>query len=278
MQERVASATTCLQVNRQVTIADYINRRANLDRTGNWCGHNSDAPRFFEKPEQHKPRPNILTWAMAAWCRFYNLPSSYFSELRLYRKSERQQRSESREAVASIAQVLLHYTELATLRVGVPQIAEGFRSLKIEFLAEKAGLGLKRAQRAVALLKRAGYLRVIERFDTKEEKGDTRFIGLAAVKCLTPTFFKACGINLQALSAQRKLARKRLKRKHNEMVARSNEQTTMAAKIIDYSGIEKGSKAHVAAMKSLLQTDEAKQIQERDNRLARRNSLRRTRE
>ncbi|WP_026069636.1 hypothetical protein [Legionella tunisiensis] len=125
----------------------------------------------------------------------------FFPELRLTRPSKRRQRSEAREAVASVAQVLLHYTELASLRVGVPHATEGFRSLTIAFIAKKAGIGLKRAQRAIAVLKRGGYLKLIERFDTKEGgiEEEKRYIGLAAVKSLTPSFLKPAGLSCRRL-------------------------------------------------------------------------------
>ena len=255
----------------------YADRRAGLERTGNWCHHNPVMPRFFEKPEEHKARPKVLTWAMEAWHRFYTSPASYFKELRLYRESQRQQRSESREAVASVAQVLLHYTELASLRVGVPHVTNGFRSLTIQFLADKAGIGEKRASRAINVLKRAGYLKMIERFDTKEgEPGEApQFIGLAAVKCLTTGFFKACGINLQWLSAQRRLARKRINKRFSNHIRDLQESS---ATIIDISRLvaEQGnSKAHIALMKSLLKADENKQEKRRENQRARRRSLER---
>lgn len=272
MQKSVL-AEACLSITEPAS--NYINRRAGLERTGNWCHHDPVTPRFFEKPEEHKARPKILTWAMDAWSRFYTSPGTYFKEIRLYRESQRQQRSESREAVASVAQVLLHYTELASLRVGVPHITNGFRSLTIEFLATKAEIGVKRASRAIKVLKRAGYLKMIERFDTKEgEPGMApQFIGLAAVKSLTPGFFKACGINLQWLSAQRRLARKRINKRFSNHIRDLQESS---ATIIDISRLvaEQGnSRAHIALMKSLLKSDENKQEKQREKERARRRSL-----
>lgn len=243
-------------------------------KTGNRCGHNPEAPRPFIKPEMHKARPKILTCASEVWRNFYNAPKAYFVELRFLRASRRQQRSESREAVMSIAQVLLHYVELASLRVGVPYVSkDGFCSLTIEFLAEKAGLSLKRAKRAIALLKRAGYLTLIERFDIKKDElsNETKFIGLAAVKCLTASFFKACGIDLVWLAAQRKLARKRLKKQlisHREEMQKSSDiNMDFMIKNLD------NPKAHLDFMKKLLKESEEKEDQRRINRQIRQRSL-----
>jgi len=242
-------------------------------RQGNWCGHNPQSPRFFQKPQAHKDRPKILTWAIDAWQRFYSLPTSYFKEIRMRRNSTRQQRSEAREALASISQVLLHYTELATLRVGVPHSSEGFRSLTVEFLADKAGIGLKRAQRAIKLLVRAGYLKMIERFDVKQEGGKERFIGLAAVKCLTPAFFKACNINLQALSAQRGLARKRLNKRRSTFIANAQESQAAARNLLDFIAPKGNSKTHIDVMKSLLKAEQRTEEQSREKERKRRESL-----
>ena len=261
----------CLLAKRLVS--DFVNRRVGLDPHGNWCGHNPSLPRFFQQPEAHKSRPKILSWAGEAWRRFYNLPGSYFNEVRIVRPSKRRQRSEAREALSSISQVLLHYTELASLRVGVPHEAAGFRSLTIEFLAEKAGIGVKRAQRAIDILKRAGYIKLIERFDIKDE----RFIGLAAVKSLTLAFFKACGINLQALSAQRRLARKRLNKKRSKLIADMQEQAA-PLNVIDFIIPQGNSRVHIAAMHAMLKTDSNKQIKKRDNDVLRQKSLETSRE
>ena len=254
-------------------IKSYVDRRTGLNRTGNWCGHCPDLPRFFKEPESHKPRPKILMWAMESLRRFYAKPSSFFPELRLTRPSKRRQRSEAREALASVAQVLLHYTELASLRVGVPHATEGFRSLTIAFIAKKAGIGLKRAQRAIAVLKRGGYLKLIERFDTKEggSEEETRYIGLAAVKSLTPSFFKACGIKLQALAAQRCLARKRLDKKKKQL-----EREAVKAPVIELAAIvgdKTNAKAHLGGLLTHLKEEERKRREQREQERKRLHSL-----
>ena len=257
----------------QTTGNDYNFRRAGVARQGNWCGHDPKTPRFFQKPQEHKERPKIISWAIDAWRRYYGLPSSYFKEIRLRRNSTRQQRSEAREALASIAQVLLHYTELASLRVGIPHASEGFRSLTIQFLADKAGIGLKRAQRAVKLLVRAGYLKMIERFDVKVDEGKERFIGLAAVKCLTPAFFKACNINLQALSAQRALARKRLNKKRSAFIANAQESQAAARNILDFIAPQGNAKTHIDVMKDMLKSEHNEEERLREKERRRREAL-----
>lgn len=273
MQESALMMNCIDLIEKSTSKDDHGSRRAGMVRQGNWCGHDPDSPRFFQKPQQHKERPKIITWAIDSWRRFYGLPASYFKEIRMQRNSTRQQRTEAREALASISQVLLHYTELASLRVGIPHSSEGFRSLTIEFLANKVGIGLKRAQRAIKLLVRAGYLKMIERFDVKQDEGKERFIGLAAVKSLTPSFFKACGINLQALSAQRGLARKRLNKKRSAFIANAQESQAAARNILDFIAPKGNSKTHIEAMKNLLKTAQKTEESLREKEHKRRDSL-----
>ena len=272
--KKSAVVVGCAQLNERLSYEGVINRRAGLISQGNWCGHSPTDPRFFKAPEAHKARPKILTWAVDSLRRFYQSPSLYFNELRMYRDSDRQQRSESREALSSIAQVLLHYTELASLRVGVPHATEGFRSLTIEFIAGKAGIGLKRSQRAMKLLVSAGYMKMIERFDVK---GD-RFIGLAAVKCLTPSFFKACGINLQSLSAQRGLARKRLNKRRFTAIDSTQEHQSQgnSRKVLNFISPKGNAKVHLDAMKQILQREAKAEDSQREKEIQRQRSLART--
>lgn len=272
MQES-ALEMDCIDFIEKSTGKDYSARRAGVVRQGNWCGHNPDSPRFFQKPQQHKERPKIITWAIESWQRYYCSPTYYFKEIRMRRNSTRRQRSEAREALASISQVLLHYTELASLRVGIPHASEGFRSLTIEFLAKKAGIGIKRAQRAINLLVRAGYLKMIERFDIKQEEGKDRFIGLAAVKCLTPSFFKACSINLQSLSAQRNLARKRLNKKRSTFIANAQESQAAARNILDFIAPKGNAKTHIGVMKDMLKNEQKTEEQLLEKERKRRESL-----
>ncbi len=53
MQES-ALEKDCLDFIVKSTGKDYSLRRAGVLRQGNWCGHNPQSPRFFQKPEAHK--------------------------------------------------------------------------------------------------------------------------------------------------------------------------------------------------------------------------------
>jgi hypothetical protein len=115
-------------------------------------------------------------------------------------------RSERREAIASVSQVLLHYLELSTLRVGFWANDSKFVSLDLAYIAKKAGIGLLRARRAIADLVQAGYIKVSRQFDKKE---DGSFAGLPSIREIAVQFFIDLGIDVQKLFFSREWKRKK---------------------------------------------------------------------
>lgn len=197
--------------------------------------HNPSTPQFFVPPKQHAKRPDVLFFAQRNLERFYAHPSGWLRSLREARLTPRQARSEARERDAAVLGVLLHYTELATLRVGIPNDDGVFNPITMKFIATRlgwrspmddvidkqriaAGLlplnrGVKRVYRAIANLKRAGYLTVHPRFE-KMLDGDQGYIGLAAVRRLSPKLFRELGITALRLKLRRDQASKRLRARH----------------------------------------------------------------
>ena len=209
--------------------------RSHLNPSGNWCGHDPNAPKFFEPNTKHANRPDIIQWATANLQRFYNKPTKWLKSLHSSRESARQQRTEGRERDADVLGVLLHYTELASLRVGVPLDDGKFISLDMKFIAKKLGWrsdaddkndleriacgveplnrGVKRVWRSITALKRAGYLTVHQRCE-KNLEGEKPYKGLPAVRCIQPKLFWDLGIGGTKLRAKREQAAKRLKKKY----------------------------------------------------------------
>src|SRR5260221_13345770 len=98
---------------------------------GNRCGHVRDMPRFFKRPNQHKRRPSVLENAIEKLQDVYRRPKKFFRKLATFHPHDRQKRSERREAIASVSQVLLHYLELSTLQVGFYADANKFIPLDL---------------------------------------------------------------------------------------------------------------------------------------------------
>jgi len=82
------------------------------------------------------------------------------------------------------------YTDLASLRVGIPQLDGSFMSLTLRFLAKQAGIGLRRAERAMRDLQHAGLIRTWQRCEVI----DGQYRGIAALRQLPATLFGAFGL------------------------------------------------------------------------------------
>lgn len=125
---------------------------SNVNSIGNKCGHQTDAPRFFAPPEKHAKRPEILRRIQLAIQNYYRKPGT-LPLLNAVNGSNRQQRSERREACIDMLGCILHYTDLITLRVAIPQANGSTAGLTMPYLANLSGLGERRAERAIHDLK-----------------------------------------------------------------------------------------------------------------------------
>ncbi|HDZ55295.1 hypothetical protein LCGC14_0393400 [marine sediment metagenome] len=177
---------------------------------GNYCGHNPDSPRLeLVAPTTLKTRPKILSLLQKRIQQYYGSPTRLPS-LRSANRSKqgRQQRSERREACLLLLTAILEFTDLSSLRCGVPT-ADGFVSLTLNYLVQFTGLHPRRAERALADLKRANLLTVAQPRQLLE---DGSWRGLAAVKAVNKLLFTAFGLG-RRLQHERDRATKRLVRK-----------------------------------------------------------------
>jgi hypothetical protein len=213
------------------------------DPSGNWCGHDKDNPRFFYGKLEHKNRPIILEQAKQAAKTFYDTQSKLLQCLKGYRNgSKRKIRSESREAIASVIQVLMHYLDLASLRFVMPTAEGGLFCPTFKFIAKQAGIGEKRLSRVINLLKRANFIDVHERY---KKEGD-KFIGLASVKRVSPLLFLALGISSKDLDKQRKQASKALKAR--ERARRQEEYSLYLSQLSFNNMLSKNDKQQVTVL------------------------------
>ncbi len=188
-----------------------IAKRSYIPRTnpgGNFCGHQPDAPRLeLVRPTTAKTRPGILRELQGRVRQYYSAPR-YIPSLNAANGSKRQQRSERREACLLLLNAILEFTDLASLRCGVPT-AGGFISLTLDYLVQYTGLNMRRAERAMADLKRANLLTVSQPRQLQE---DGSWRGLAAVKAVNALLFSAFGLH-ERLKHERDRAAKRLAKK-----------------------------------------------------------------
>ncbi|HEK2572444.1 TPA: hypothetical protein SMT25_005598 [Pseudomonas aeruginosa] len=175
---------------------------------GNFCGHRPDAPRLeLVKPSTDKTRPKILAELQSRVRQYYRSPR-YIPSLNAANGSRRQQRSERREACLLLLNAILEFTDLSSLRCGVPTSA-GFISLTLDYLVQYTGMNMRRAERAMADLKRANLLTVSQPRQLQE---DGSWRGLAAVKAVNALLFTAFGLH-ERLRHERDRAAKRLAKK-----------------------------------------------------------------
>lgn len=175
---------------------------------GNYCGHQPESPRLsLIKPTTDKNRPGILKALQVRVQQYYGAPKTIPS-LNAANGSKRQQRSERREACLRLLSAIVEFTDLASLRCGVPTQA-GFLSLTLDYLVEFTGLHPRRAERAMADLKRANLISVSQPRQLQE---DGSWRGLAAVKAINKLLFSVFGLG-RRLRHERDRAAKRLAKK-----------------------------------------------------------------
>lgn len=176
---------------------------------GNRCGHNPDDPCWFKPPEKHALRPKILIRLIEIIRQYYQKPVETLPLLNAVNESDRQQRSERREACVAILGCILHYTDLVTLRVGIPQADGSMMGLTVPYLAELSGLNERRAERAIRDLKAAGIITV---HPLCEKLNDTTYKGYAAIRTVTKYLFVAFGLGAWLQHEQRKAQERKNKR------------------------------------------------------------------
>jgi hypothetical protein len=195
-----------------------------MTRNGNRCGHDPAKPRWFEPPKKHADRPGVLRKLIERIREYYPAPAKTLPALNAVNGSDRQQRSERREACVDLLGCLLHYTDLVTLRVGIPQADGSFQGLTMEFLAETSGLGLRRAERAIHDLEAAG---IVSIHPVAQRLEDCTYKGIAAIRAISRALFDAFGLG-KWLRHEREKAAKRREKKQRKADPRGLANVTMA--------------------------------------------------
>lgn len=185
-----------------------------INTGGNFCGHDPDAPRFTLARPAKKGKggiPRVLTLFMERFTDYYHSPRLKLPSLDLANGSERQMRSERREACVVVMAAIAAHTDLSSLRVGIPT-PSGFMSYTFSWIAGACGLPLRRVERAVYDLKAAGILTVSQVWQLQS---DGTYKGLSAVKAVSRLVFAAFGLKTM-LKIEMEKASKRLKKRAKE--------------------------------------------------------------
>ena len=163
---------------------------------GNGCAHRVDAPRFFERSTRQKRTYDVIHFCLANLQRYYFSPHEWLPNLTFARTSTRQQRSERREAIASVAQVLVNSVDMSSLYIA--SLKDGKKQpLSVVSIAKAANISQRRCERALLDLKRAGYLELLYRSRLDKTTGELR--AQVAFKRFSRLFFYHLGITYNKL-------------------------------------------------------------------------------
>ncbi len=191
--------------------------------TGNRCGNCPKRPRLSPAHPIRKGKgglPRILSLAAERAKAWYFHPKKCPP---LQGHQGGQTRSERREALQIVIETLLSYLDLASLCLGTPTLDQGFIDIDMKSLVATAGIGQRRIERAIALLKQAGFLEVAQP-RTQNEQGD--YYGCRAIRVVKAAFFEWLDLGpmlereRQRASARLQLRAQRANRKLSDLMRR----------------------------------------------------------
>jgi hypothetical protein len=102
----------------------------------------------------------------------------------------RQIRSERRDAIQAVLAVFLQYLDPASRCVGLAGPDASFISLDMTAIAEAAGLGRRRCERAIATLKKLGLVEVYPPHQHGLGSAAVKYSRARAVRACSPAFFE----------------------------------------------------------------------------------------
>ena len=123
---------------------------------GNRCGHEPRCPTLTPARPIRKGKgglPRILSLAAERAKAWYFHPGKCKP---LQSHPHRKTRSERREACQIVIETILSHLDLASLCLGTPTLDAGFIDIDMRTIVRDSGIGQRRCERAIALLKGAG--------------------------------------------------------------------------------------------------------------------------
>ena len=156
--------------------------------TGNRCGHDPKRPILSPAHPIRKGKgglPRILSLAAERAKAWYFHPKKCPP---LQAQPNRRTRSERREACQIVLETILSHLDLASMCLGTPTAASGFIDIDMRTIVRDSGVGQRRCERAIALLKQAGFLRVKQ---PRSQNKEGAYFGCRAIRIVTEALFEA---------------------------------------------------------------------------------------
>ena len=180
--------------------------------SGNRCGHDPRNPRLTAAVSIPKGKggfPRILSLAAERAKAWYFHPA----KCPALHGTGRQLRSERREACHVVLDVIFRHLDLASMCLGTPTPASGFIDIDMKTIVRDSGIGQRRCERAIMLLKEAGFMRVKQ---PRRQNEEGAYFGCRAIRIVTEALFEALGLG-PMLHRERARASERLRRKAQKM-------------------------------------------------------------
>lgn len=176
--------------------------------SGNRCGHDPKRPQLSAAapiPKGKGGLPRILSLAAERAKAWYFYPA----KCPQLHGTGRQVRSERREACQIVLEVIFRHLDLASMCLGTPTPAKGFIDIDMRTIVHDSGMGQRRCERAIALLKEAGFMRVKQ---PRRQNEEGAYFGCRAIRIVTEALFECLGLG-PMLRRERTRASERLRRK-----------------------------------------------------------------
>lgn len=160
----------------------------------NNCGHIVNSPRIYQRLARYKKANNTIENAVSALHRWYFNCKEDLPKLRF---NDRDLRSESRESIASVMSFLINHLDFRDMRAKY-FTAGNWSNIRVDEIAKQTGLSFSRVCRAIAKLKKAGYLECAQKRETRED-GTIR--ANISIKKITAIAFWHLGVDKDKLAS-----------------------------------------------------------------------------
>ena len=157
---------------------------------GNRCNHNPANPQLNPRHPIRKGKgglPRILSLAAERAKAWYKHPQKCPPLC----VNKRKTRSERREAYQVVIETLLIHLDLASLCLGIPTLDNGFIDVDMKTIVKTSGIGQRRCERAIAQLKKAGFMEVKQ---PRKLNAQGDYVGCRSIRVVTTTFFAWLGL------------------------------------------------------------------------------------
>ena len=176
---------------------------------GNRWGHDPKHPNLSPAKPIRKGKgglPRILSLAAERAKAWYFHPKKCPP---LQAQPNRRTRSERREACQIVLETILSYLDLASMCLGTPTAASGFIDIDMRTIVRDSGIGQRRCERAIALFKEAGFMKVTQ---PRTQNDEGMYFGCRAIRVVTEALFEWLGLG-PMLHRERARASESLRRK-----------------------------------------------------------------